>query len=180
MKKHTAHNTLIFCLIIASLLFASCKDKGNEEAKKDDKTAVEGQWTTDFTDPSSGASITLTLTFTGTNFTFQENGQSNLTDDTTNPPTVLATISLTFNMTGTFRLDAGQLLLTPKTATETTVTTLATDPSNPTTNTETGNDALTGSNWEINHETPMGAYVVNGNTLTITPAGQQAQTYTKQ
>ncbi|MBP5329983.1 MAG: hypothetical protein J6Y75_08835 [Spirochaetaceae bacterium] len=172
MKKYTTHNTLLLCLFFVSLLFAACKDKGNEEVKQqDNKTVVEGTWTI-----SSSTTDSLTLTFTGANFTMHETEQGPITS----PSEYTGTDNSTLDLSGTFRLDNNQIWIKPTAATLTTVLTITADSGNPPTYTsfpatETHQFTGTQAGTMLNQEFSLGAYAVNGNTLRISDPSDASQ-----
>ncbi len=85
---------VLYCLIIFTLLFISCKNTGNESANNEQgtTTAVEGSWRNILN--SSSGSTTTTITFTGSNFTMAATGQGDYEDpNSTDPnnPTIIGT-----------------------------------------------------------------------------------------
>ena len=166
MKK-----VLFLCLIITTLFFVSCnKNKANDEesnpAPAPTTTPLEGRWVA--SDSISTLTVTLNLTFSGTNISYA----TTMVDNSTTPPdTTVITLS------GTFRLDSGNLYTTFNAAScnnnGTTITDVAT---------------LTASNLlpvpVDNTERRFGSYSINGSTLAITdntdPANPVTVTFTKQ
>ncbi len=182
MKKYTTHKTLLLCLILVSLLFAACKDKGNEEVKQPTATttALEGTWV--HTEAAIGTS---TLTFTGANFSQVEAGQYDYADPASpdpNNPTILGSIAVASNVSGTFKLNNNQILVTPTAANLSLTITLTGNSPSPTQN-YTGQEALSngGSNLQMNQEGSLGTYTLNGNILSLTFTGDsQATSFNKQ
>ena len=175
----------LFFLIIVCMLYVCCKDKGKESASNPAATTpLEGSWLMPVSGSATGS---VRLTFGGSNWAMEENVEIALSSSG-----YAGTIAEALTITGTFRLDNNQIFVTPKHATETTVTTTTSDPtdpnittSTPSVDTENKTDAaaLSSSPYQLNQETNMGTYAINGNQLTITSTSSgstSTNTFTKQ
>ncbi|MBO7485240.1 MAG: hypothetical protein J6T84_04200 [Spirochaetaceae bacterium] len=169
MKKYTTPNILLLCLFFVSLLFAACKDKGNEEVKQPTATttAVEGAWKLGpVTDPNTGAIETMIITFIGTNYSMASSEQNAIQTSG-----ITGTVTEVITITGTFRLNNNQILITPTAATLATTTNVTADSTGtyspiPYTNTNSG--TYSSSSLQMNQESPLGNYtIMNGTTLRI-------------
>lgn len=87
-------------------------------------------------------------------------------------PSDLSLSNVSMTIAGTFRLDNGNIYVTPASR----VVAVAGTPMS-----QAEQDAyLAGNPMTLNTEILWGAYAVNGNTLTLTPTGSSAQNFTKQ
>jgi len=169
MKKYTTPNTLLLCLFFVSLLFAACKDKGNEEVKQPTATTtpLEGTWK--YADTTTNPSEVVIFVFAGSNVTF--------TMAMENSSTTPATSLMALVYTGTFRLDNANLYLkfNAVSYTDTTNTTPITNP----TDIITAMSPATSLPYDANNtEFLFGTFVVNGSILTLTDSSNPSQPVT--
>ena len=176
MKKYTKHKTLLLCLILVSLLFTACKDKGNEEVKQPTATttALEGTWVYS-TNITTSQTMAATLVFSGANFS-SATVVSNTAYPDPSDASIVGTETNTISMAGTFKINNNQILVTPTTASDITANTV--DPSR--VNSQTGNNALP-TGYTIGQEASLGTFILNGNTLSLTsPGNSSALPFNKQ
>lgn len=144
--------------MIASLFAVSCKsDSSSSSSTTPTATPLQGTW-------RDGTS-NQTMLFSGSNMTVTQPELPN--------PYDFSISNVTMVVTGTFRVDGGNLYFTPTSITATIGTT-------PMTQAEL--DAyLVGNPMTVNNEILWGTYAVSGNTLTINETGVSTpNTYTKQ
>lgn len=155
---------IILSLIITSLFIISCKGSGGSDSSSSGgsgtttpaATPLQGTWV--------NTSIGQTYVFNGSAVAITQTGLPNPSDPS------LSNVSMT--IAGTFRLDNGNIYVTP---TSIVVAVAGT----PMSQAEQDN-YLTGNPLTLNTERLWGAYAVNGNTLTITMTGASPDTFTKQ
>lgn len=152
---------IILSLIITSLFIISCKNSSDSSSSSSTTTTttntpLQGTWTS-----ADG----LSYVFNGTAIAVTQTGMPNPSDPS------LSNVSMT--VAGTFRLDSGNIYVTPTSI----VVAVAGTPMSQ----ADQNNYLTGNPLVLNTERLWGTYAVNGNTLTITQAGSSTpDTYTKQ
>lgn len=150
---------IILSLIITSLFVISCKngsDSSSSSSTTTTNTPLQGTWV--------NTSIGQTYVFNGSAVAITQTGLPNPSDPS------LSNVSMT--IAGTFRLDNGNIYVTPASR----VVAVA---GTPMSQAEQDN-YLTGNPLTLNTERLWGAYAVNGNTLTITMTGASPDTFTKQ
>lgn len=152
---------IILSLIITSLFIISCKNGSDSSSSSSTTTTttntpLQGTWTS-----ADG----LSYVFNGTAIAVTQTGMPNPSDPS------LSNVSMT--VAGTFRLDSGNIYVTPTSI----VVAVAGTPMSQ----ADQNNYLSGNPLVLNTEVLWGAYAVNGNTLTITQAGSSTpDTFTKQ
>lgn len=151
---------IILSLIITSLFVISCKNGSDSSSSSSTTTTttntpLQGTWTS-----ADGGSYV----FNGSAVAVSQTGLPNPSDPS------LSNVSMT--VAGTFRLDSGNIYVTPTSI----VVAVAGTPMSQ----ADQNNYLTGNPLTLNTERLWGAYAVNGNTLTITMTGASPDTFTKQ
>lgn len=153
---------IILSLIITSLFVISCKNGSDSSSSSSTTTTttntpLQGTW--------ANTTDGQTYVFNGTAIAVTQTGMPNPSDPS------LSNVSMT--VAGTFRLDSGNIYVTPTSI----VVAVAGTPMSQ----AEQNAYLSGNPLVLNTERLWGAYAVNGNTLTITQAGSSTpDTYTKQ
>ena len=154
---------LPYCLIaLLAISLVACKGNGggssnNSSTTTTTNTPLQGTW--------ANTTDGQTYVFNGTAIAVTQTGMPNPSD------LPLSNVSMT--VAGTFRLDSGNIYVTPTSI----VVAVAGTPMSQ----ADQNNYLTGNPLVLNTERLWGTYAVNGNTLTITQAGSSTpDTFTKQ
>lgn len=153
---------IILSLIITSLFIISCKNGSDSSSSSSTTTTttntpLQGTW--------ANTTDGQTYVFNGTAIAVTQTGMPNPSDPS------LSNVSMT--VAGTFRLDSGNIYVTPTSI----VVAVAGTPMSQ----ADQNNYLSGNPLVLNTEVLWGAYAVNGNTLTITDSNTSTtSTYTKQ
>ena len=153
---------IILSLIITSLFVISCKNGSDSSSSSSTTTTttntpLQGTW--------ANTTDGQTYVFNGTAIAVTQTGMPNPSDPS------LSNVSMT--VAGTFRLDSGNIYVTPTSI----VVAVAGTPMSQ----ADQNNYLSGSPLVLNTERLWGTYAVNGNTLTITQEGSSTpDTFTKQ
>ena len=156
---------IILSLIITSLFIISCKGSGGGNSGSSTNTttptvaSLEGTW--------KDTTTNQTITFTGSNFSATQPDIPNTLDPSGD--------AITMVFTGTYRTDSGKIYITPTAVSATVGTT-------PMSQADLNTFISVGGTMPLNTEEELGAYTINGNTLTISDPSNPSstQTFTKQ
>lgn len=176
---------IILSLIITSLFIISCKGSGGGDSSKTTTTTpapvttpLQGTWKqTESLGPTS--SMSQILTFTGSEMSFSTVAIDTAPSDPSDPS------SMTITLVGPFRLEGVNIYATMNTGTGSVVTAAGTTNLASISEIEAFLTTAGGSPFSVpvNTEFFVGAYAINGNTLTITDSSDPSAaplTFTKQ